>query len=504
MPISRKDFILFLSAALFCAIVLCLTLKSPIGDFGNYYYGSRLWMDGEDVSVFYKDIHSFNELIKGYGQKSYFENYIPVPPFSLLFYYPFVFLKASASKIVFNILCAFIFCFSLIRFFKHYKLSGTHLTALVVLAFPLYANFQQGQSYLLIAAALFEIIIAGERKQYILAAFLIAIVFHLKIYPALVLFYFVVKRQYRVVAWSFLMILLIFIISGVVVGSEPVWLYWTQIVPRFFNNEIIDPYYYGHQGAGILLKNLFSYDELNNPLPLTNMPVLAIVVECLFFACVAYSTTTLVKREPGFKSYGIFLFAMVLISNYVPAYSLLLLLPYAIAQVSQKKFLPVVILFLGCNIPLSLLETMPIAIKYVRISLFICLFIYIVASERPAAKLWMFASLFMIICLIRFSCYNEEPNDYFLAKKQKGVYFEMHVVNDRVVLSRCLGEDDLSDTLLLPEHVEKITPLASHPLLVSKRQRVRDIYRINDKWLLYLSDLNQGVGMYQPRLQQPR
>src|SRR4051812_43397553 len=92
--------------------------NKPIGDFGNYYYGSKLLADGKNIDSLYKDIHWFNEQIKAYGEKNYFENYIPVPPCNLLLYTPFTFFKAHTAKIIFNILSLLVLLVSLVRYLK--------------------------------------------------------------------------------------------------------------------------------------------------------------------------------------------------------------------------------------------------------------------------------------------------------------------------------------------------------------------------------------------------
>src|SRR5262245_21921676 len=79
---------LFLAAgALFCL----LAWKAPIGDFGNYYFGSRLRWQGTPAAGLY-DPCRFNALVRqepGMQDERFFLNYTPVPPFSLLFYAPF-------------------------------------------------------------------------------------------------------------------------------------------------------------------------------------------------------------------------------------------------------------------------------------------------------------------------------------------------------------------------------------------------------------------------------
>src|SRR5688572_25566477 len=94
----------FILPLLLCTTLLFFTKDKPIGDFGNYYYGSKVWKEGKDASLLYSDAHWFNEQIRSYGEKDYFENYAPVPPISLIVYYPFTFFESHTAKIIFNLL----------------------------------------------------------------------------------------------------------------------------------------------------------------------------------------------------------------------------------------------------------------------------------------------------------------------------------------------------------------------------------------------------------------
>ena len=83
-------------------LIIGITINYPIGDFGNYYYGSKLFSEGKFSVLDYQSIQHFNQQISTYGQHNYFENYTPVPPFSILFYLPFIFLNSIVAKITFN------------------------------------------------------------------------------------------------------------------------------------------------------------------------------------------------------------------------------------------------------------------------------------------------------------------------------------------------------------------------------------------------------------------
>jgi hypothetical protein len=505
MRITKKDLVIFSVTLLFCFILSFIALKQPIGDFGNHYYGSRVWADKGSAGVLYNDIHQFNEEIRTYGEKNYFENYIPVPPFSLLFYYPFTFFKAATAKIVFNILSILLFSLSFTRFARRSDFAYKWLFSLVIVCLPLYNNLVQGQSYLMVVAALMEIYISFEQRKFVITGLLIALIFHLKLFPALILLYFVINKEYRVVAWSLAWTVFIFLATLFAVGVETMKMYWTEIVPRFFDNEIVDPYYYGHQGFDIFLKNLFTFDAIRNPTPVFNSPFLEALTASVFVGIVLYIVMCMVKKNPGIKGYGILLFAMILSGNYVTNYSLILLLPFIMVMIEQKNFLIIgSILMIVCNLPLSFLSDAPLLIRYERILLLMLVFINLVFLEKPRMKLshiFFVLLMFGALAVVRYE--NVSPG-YLLGEKKDGIYFNIEIKENNILLSRCLGEKDEIDTVKFPEPVKEAVIIKKHPLLNNNKCRARCVYSINNKWLLYLSDDKQGIGMFQPRLIQPR
>ena len=98
--------------------MIAITRNYPIGDFGNYYYGSKLFIEGKFSISDYKSISKFNQQIAEYGATNFFENYIPIPPISLLCYLPFTFLSCLKAKLLFNSMSLVVFCISLRHFLQ--------------------------------------------------------------------------------------------------------------------------------------------------------------------------------------------------------------------------------------------------------------------------------------------------------------------------------------------------------------------------------------------------
>ncbi|MES1182053.1 MAG: hypothetical protein ABUL44_04590, partial [Flavobacterium sp.] len=87
-------------------LMLYFSFLLPLSDYGNYYYGSKFLAAGKFSAAVY-DPWSFNQMIQAAGHFELYENYTPVPPFSLVAYLPFVFFDPETSKFIFG-------CFSLL------------------------------------------------------------------------------------------------------------------------------------------------------------------------------------------------------------------------------------------------------------------------------------------------------------------------------------------------------------------------------------------------------
>ncbi len=232
---------------LFLMIGACITIYTvhfPIADFGNYYYGSKLFLDGKFSLTDYQNIHHFNQQIAGYGETNFFENYTPVPPFSLLFYIPFTFISCAKAKILFNILSLILFCFSFLRLTSHLRLNSKHILFIpIIFIYPLYNNLYQGQTFLLIIAFLIESYIADENKKYFSSGFFLALGISLKIFPVFILLYFLLKKSFKTSIYAILLIIMIQLVTLFFVGRPIISNYFINILPRLMNNDIIGTYY---------------------------------------------------------------------------------------------------------------------------------------------------------------------------------------------------------------------------------------------------------------------
>jgi hypothetical protein len=314
---------LFLIIGLGCMVA---TRNEPIRDFGNYYYGSRLLADGNFDIEIYKDIHYFNKQIRGYGEQNFFENYIPVPPISALLYLPFCFFNSLNAKLIFNLLSLLLFCYSFYRLVTAYPVQSLLLLLLpFAFLFPLFNNIRQGQSYLLITAGLIMAFLYSEKKGLLGPALILALIISLKIFPLFIVLYFLVKKKYKMCFAVGVAVILLQLLTFLVIPSINIY-YFTHIVPRLFNNDVIGPYYYGNQSFYTLLLNLCSVDGLDNPDPLWNYPQMVVITESVIVSFIIMIIWQ-IRQGINFAVYAAVIFASVLIGRYSTSYGMFLLLP---------------------------------------------------------------------------------------------------------------------------------------------------------------------------------
>lgn len=374
-----------------------------------------------------------------------------------------------------------------------------------MLLFPLYNNLVQGQAYLIITALLLEIFMANKQKRDLLTGFYIAIVFLLKLFPVLILGYFIIRKQYKAVIWSGVMILILLGITCVIVDPNIVFNYYANIVPRLLQNQVIDPFYYGHQSLDIFLKNMFYYDALANPDPVLNFPTLYVLIKSCCVGSLLYLGYSLTKAGDSFKMYSLVVCLIILLSPYLPSYFFIMLLPFTLSIFWFKnRILLFIMVSILCNIPLYLVEDLPLPIKYFRIILLVLTFLFVLYKLHLQINYKVYAFVVAIALVVGFIGFDSTPTSYFIMANEKGIYYDLKISKNSLVVERCLGSKDFSDTLKYAEKIITAKEMDSHPLLTERQGNVKKIFLINDNTLIYLSDIHQGVGMYKVHAQKIR
>lgn len=154
-----------------------------------------------------------------------FIEYSSRPPTYVLFILPFGFLDYPTAFLVWNLLSLAAFALSLYLVAHHLQIGVTakHLLPIVVLsllASPLKQQVFQGNINLVLLPILLGVWLADSASKPVLAGILLGIAIALKIFPGLLLLYFVVLRKYRTVVSTVACTGAIFAISLLVFGFQ--------------------------------------------------------------------------------------------------------------------------------------------------------------------------------------------------------------------------------------------------------------------------------------------
>ncbi len=482
---------------LFNCILLVVTFHHPIGDFGNYYYGSKFWREGIEPLKFYQSIHFFNSEIRNHETGVFFENYTPVPPFSLLFYWPFTFLKLSLAKLLFNLLGLFVFCFSLQRLIKTLKvLSPAFYLLPFIFLQPLYSNFHHGQAYLLIAALLFEFYIALQGNKKITLGLIIALLFCLKIFPAFMAIIFLFKKDWKALGWSILFTGALLLLTYLFVGADVLSYYYLDVFPRLALNDVTAPFSHFNQSFHTFLLNSFVFHPFLNPSPLVNATLIAVIIQVVFYSFVFSMVIKMVLRQSLFISFFVSVLVLVLINKYSTVYGLIILFPFIflLKDINIKKMVLICcLLFLACNIPIHKLGNLPLVLQYTRVWLLLAVFVIIMLEFKINFNLKFFAACLLIFILpsMAFCKYESDSVNEFRSKA--GIVYDFHVSPDHIKMYTCIGNRDTVERIeFVSNKIDSTTFRKNYsgPILMNKA-----IF-VNNKDLIFMSDENSGVGMY--------
>ncbi len=506
----------YLAAGLFLLIGTCIifyTANYPIADFGNYYYGSKLFIDGKFSLTDYQRIHHFNQQIARYGETNFFENYTPVPPFSLLFYIPFTFLSCLKAKLLFNIISLLLFCFSFLRLTNHLKLNTRYILFIpIIFLYPLYNNIYQGQTFLLITVFLIESYLANENRKPLLSALFLALSISLKIFPVFILLYYLFKKSYRTFIYAILWIIVIQLLTLFFVGRPIISNYFIHVLPRLMNNDIIGTYYFSNQSVYTLLLNLFSYEALQNTNPLINAPWIVPIIESVFVSIIL-SVFYAFRKKETIIFFGITLFFCVIIGRYNTTYGMLILIPFAISllnagSVKLKQGLLLFILFAALSMPVGKFINSVMFLQYSRLICLLLAFSLMIIYYKPQIRFAAFAITLCGVAAFKYSEFSYNNPIYFEAQNTKGILYDYSIKNDSIAFVSTLGDHEYKERFATKHKSTKSNLLyIKENCLYYKGNLIDDIadnkqkpFIYNDTLAVFMSDMNQGIGFYKLRM----
>ncbi len=489
----------YLPLAIILAILVIQAFHLPIGDFGNYYYASKFLVEG-NWGIWIYDPASFNLKIHELGQRHFFLNYTPVPPFSAILYVPFALINSPEwAKLIWNIINCFLLILAIYRLNKHYPIPSFFWWVFPILFFlPLRNTLYEGQSYFLILYLLAEGFIQYQKSSLWLMAALWALAIHLKISPAFVLLFLLFNKEYKGALALMLVGFGILIVSLPVLSFSLWYQYLASILPRLFNGDINHTYALNYQSAQVLLKTIFVPDKLHNTNAWFSNPEmyhkLLLTFKVVIMGITLVASFSKIQQTTKFSFW---LMCSFLISGYGNSFGLLLMvLPtiYLFPLFDANKVL--MALFFVClviilNVPFYWFSHLAVPFRFPRLyALLAILVILLIAGQIKLKWHYGFAVLLAMFWPVDYEPYIQ---NYLFEKEETLLTYDFTVADNAIVINGfdTDGPFEKKVPLGFPVYeLQWITPSKNTSQLREKS------CIINDSLMLYLSDKNRGVGFY--------
>jgi hypothetical protein len=328
-PIKNRAYLEIVVAALLILLFVSQTLvpawSSLNTDFPNYYVAARVFSEGKSLVRVYdwiwfqrqKDHAGVENRIVAFSGLTLLSA-LPIVPLASM--PP---LQAKRWWIVINLLLLAIAVFLLHRMGT---LSALRVTILSLLAIePLHTQFLYGQLHLLVLVMIVVAFWLYLRNMSVAAGVTISVAAALKLYPILFVFYFLRKRQWRVLAGIAFGSVGLMALSIGLFGYEVHRVYLEQVLPRFVRGEGFDPYNSAWNSFTALMYRIFVFEPQLNPRPFVDMPagyaVLEPLIRGLIFLAVLW---LLASRRSAAEiekvEYGTYVVALLLLSTQPASY----------------------------------------------------------------------------------------------------------------------------------------------------------------------------------------
>ena len=286
-----------------CAAVLYLCVhtlpkawRTLNTDFPNYYTAARLVHEGYDMSRMYewtwiereKDHRGIDERVIGL---------LPITPFSTLAVWPIAELRPLTAKhvwIAFNLVLLAPLAWMLRRMTK---LSYARIVMVLALCFPLHRNLVYGQLYIVVLV----LVVAGcwcwLRGWQVAAGALVAVAAGCKVFPALLLVWFLRRRQWRALVWGLIAGAGCVGVSVAVFGvaANRTWL--EEILPWVMRGEGLGTYALGEASISSVMHALLLAEPQWNPHPWHESVLAYAVLVPLLQMMVLAPAVLLIRRE---------------------------------------------------------------------------------------------------------------------------------------------------------------------------------------------------------------
>ena len=513
---ADRKWVYWVPLGVFMLLCVYRSLNYPLHDFGNYYFGSYFFLKGE----FGKDLYDpvvFNEKIASDGFEHVWLSYAPNPPFTALLFVPFALLPPFAAKVLFNLLTIALFTSSYYRLARYLSLDS-RVAAFIPFVFlvPFYNGVLFGQVYLLMFFFLVEGYLALVMGKVYKVSILWSLAILLKIFPAILFLYLLLRKEYKVFWYLASGCALLFFATLWLHGID-VWLFFLKsVLSKAVRGEATAATYIAsYQSVAMLLKFLFVGNPVDNPFPLVNSPLafiaLMVLFKALILVCLVFATGS--SDTHRYRAWALWITASVLLSAYGSTYScVLLIIPLVAIYDTKRTFILLSLaMLLLINVPLKALSFLPVFLQFPRLLGIAMVFTLIVVMIRPVFSWKVSAFCLLLVALPEvLSSPKKDDNQYVFRDGQQAMIMDFSFVNN-VLTYRYWSPDGpkemVTDFKAAPA-IEQSVEVSGGQIFLNGRQITfgADNKRqplATSSGVVYLSDEDRGYGFYAFKIIKP-
>jgi hypothetical protein len=221
------------------AFIVYLVLESYQIDFRPYYVAGKAILYGLDPYL--NHVNQFPEFYTPVNASAAPWSGFIYPPFAAWLFVPFAMLPYVNTKIVYSVIILILLWLLFFELVKHInsitgdvKVGGEALL-FAITSFPVLASFERGQIDILVCyITLLGFLIHRRYQQRLLPGFLFALSFCIKLFPGIAIVYYLLKRDFKLVAYSLGFIGVLLLAPLPYFGTTVYHNYVKRILPEFF------------------------------------------------------------------------------------------------------------------------------------------------------------------------------------------------------------------------------------------------------------------------------
>lgn len=489
------------------------SLRFPLHDFGNYYFGAKLFVEGNlNASTYFP--YEFNEAILNLGYQPDFLSYAPNTPFLAIVFVPFTFFAPNDAKLMINLLSVLGFLFSFYRICKFYQVKPLQCLLIVgLISYPLRNELLFGQVYLVLVILLIEFLLAYEKEKTHLTAIFLVLAIFLKVFPVLFIFMFLFKREYKLLLLTGFYAVLLLSFTLLFTGIDVWWFYFTEVLSKASKGEISTAFVDNYQSFFMFFKRIFVFDPFENQyafFPESSLFFgLNYALKCLVLVVGFFVTK---QFNSKLKVISFWILATIILSPYGSTYTFLMFVFPLIAIFKSNLSLELkwalgILTFLVCNLPLSVFQHFPFPFSYLRFLLFAMLLMILFLKSGLKTKWRLFGAVVLVVFVSASFFYSpKKENSEAVVKVDNPILtYDYKMNGENLIYFFKQGKGSEQKSIPLSVVIQKPLEITQNQVFHNGQQLTfvksnkRKAILVNHRFLYYLSDEDRGIGFYQLR-----